>query len=61
MRIYRNFKCQDCEGQKELMIDNTVDCVPCDDCGGISVKMLSMPRFGTNSVGKNASWSKKTV
>lgn len=60
MRIYRNFKCQECESIFELMIDNSVEVVDCE-CGGVATKMLSMPKASSNTVGKNPSWAKKRV
>lgn len=51
MRVYREFKCQECEKVEEHFIDNSISTAQCE-CGGTANKQLSRPRYMSNTVGK---------
>lgn len=44
MRVYRDFKCIECEEVTERYIDNMETQIDCPVCKGTAYKMLSAPR-----------------
>lgn len=55
MRKLQNFKCEGegCELIQERLVEDSITTVECTECGSKSNKMLSLPRYLSNTTGKS--------
>ena len=55
MKKLRIFSCNNCKEKSERLVEDSKKAVFCGDCGGVAVKLLSAPKYFSNTVGKSPS------
>ena len=45
MKVLNDYMCSQCGWAKELFLENSINAVDCQDCGGVARKVRAVPNF----------------